>query len=89
MEGTFDWATRGFVDLRLTVLILAGSLIGVQVGALGTSYVKEYMIKVVAAVIMLLASVSRAVMIPAYLSDLRVIPMGDTTYDLVSNVSRV
>ncbi len=89
MEGTFDWATRGFVDLRLTVLILAGSLIGVQVGALGTSYVKEYMIKVVAAVIMLLASVSRAVMVPAYLSDLRVIPMGDTTYDLVSNVSRV
>ncbi len=89
MEGSFDWATRGFVDLRLTVLILAGSLIGVQVGALGTSYVKEYMIKVVAAVIMLLASVSRAVMIPAYLSDLGVIPMSDTTYDVVSNVSKV
>jgi hypothetical protein len=88
-EGTYEWAVRGFVDLRLTILILAGSLVGVQVGALGTSYVKEYMIKVVAAVIMLLASVSRAVMIPAYLSDLGVIPMGHTTYDVLSNLSRV
>jgi uncharacterized membrane protein YfcA len=88
-EGTYEWAVRGFVDLRLTILILAGSLVGVQVGALGTSYVKEYMIKVVAAVIMLLASVSRAVMIPAYLSDLGVIPMGHTTYDVLNNLSRV
>ncbi len=88
-EGTYEWAIRGFVDLRMTVLILAGSLVGVQVGALGTSYVKQYMIKLVSAVIMLLASVSRAVMIPAYLSDLNVISVGDTTYDLLSNVSRV
>jgi uncharacterized membrane protein YfcA len=88
-EGTYEWAVRGFVDLRLTVLILAGSLVGVQVGALGTSYVKQYMIKIVAAVIMLLASVSRAVMIPAYLSDLGVIPMGHTTHDLLSNVSKL
>jgi uncharacterized membrane protein YfcA len=88
-EGTYEWAIRGFVDLRLTVIILAGSLVGVQVGALGTSYVRQYMIKLVTAVIMLLASVSRAVMIPAYLSDLGVISVGSTTYDLLDNVSRV
>jgi uncharacterized membrane protein YfcA len=30
--GAFKWALGGFVDIRLTVLILAGSLFGVQVG---------------------------------------------------------
>ncbi len=88
-EGTYEWAIRGFVDLRMTILILVGSLLGVQVGALGTSYVKQYMIKLVAAVIMLLASVSRAIMIPAYLSDLDVIHVDGTTYDLLSNASSV
>lgn len=88
-EGTYEWAIRGFVDLRMTVLILAGSLVGVQVGALGTSYVRQYMIKLVTAVIMLLASVSRAVMIPAYLADLEVISVGGTTYDLLEYASRV
>ena len=41
LTGAFTWALGGYVDLRLTALILAGSLVGVQIGAIGTSYVKE------------------------------------------------
>ena len=34
------------------MIILAGSLFGIQLGAIGTTYVKPYMIKVVMGVIM-------------------------------------
>ena len=53
LGGTLIWAYYGMVDIRLVMLILAGSLFGVQLGAIGTTYVKEYMIKYVMATIML------------------------------------
>lgn len=37
----------GLVDIRLAMLILLGSLFGVQLGAIGTTFVKPFMIKVV------------------------------------------
>ena len=60
----------GLIDIRLTLLILSTSLIGVQLGALGTTYVKDYMIKVVRAATMLVVAVSRGAKIPGYLSDI-------------------
>jgi len=57
-----------------TLLILAGSLIGVQLGALGTTYVKDYMIKLVMASTMLIVAVSRGAKIPGYLADLNLAP---------------
>jgi len=57
----------------LTLLILAGSLIGVQLGALGTTYVKDYMIKLVMASTMLIVAVSRGAKIPGYLADLNLL----------------
>ncbi len=39
--GSVKWAIHGMVDIRLTLIILAGSLLGVQLGAIGTTYVKE------------------------------------------------
>lgn len=80
LSGTFKWALGGFVDIRLTVLILAGSLFGVQVGALGTTYVKGYMIKWLCGTVMILAGVSRAVVIPVYLTDLNIVAIGTGTY---------
>jgi len=68
--GSVQWAISGLVDIRLTLLILAGSLIGVQLGALGTTYVKDYMIKLVMAATMLIVAVSRGSKIPGYLADL-------------------
>ncbi|MDI3496768.1 sulfite exporter TauE/SafE family protein, partial [Archaeoglobus sp.] len=53
--GTFTWIyLLGAVDLRLTTLILATSLIGVQIGAVGTTYVRQYYIKMAMATVMLL-----------------------------------
>ena len=60
MGGSINWAMHGMVDIRLVLIILAGSLLGVQLGAIGTTYVKEYMIKIVMGIIMLIVAVSRA-----------------------------
>ena len=69
--GTWTWAyLLGAVDFRLTTLILAASLIGVQIGAVGTTYVRQYYIKLAMAVVMLIVTVSRACAIPGYLADL-------------------
>jgi hypothetical protein len=71
--GTIKYGWGGFVDIRLAMIILAGSLFGIQLGAIGTTYVKPYMVKVVMGVIMIVVLVSRAIVIPVYLSDLKLI----------------
>jgi uncharacterized membrane protein YfcA len=69
--GTFSWAWfLGAVDFRMTVLILAGSLIGVQIGAVGTTYIKQYMIKLAMAVVMLQVTLSRLLALPKILNNL-------------------
>lgn len=68
--GSIQWGLSGLIDIRMTLLILAGSLIGVQLGALGTTYVKDHMIKIVMAAVMLIVAVSRGAKIPGYLADL-------------------
>lgn len=87
LTGTFSWALHGFVDLRLAFLILFGSLFGVQLGAIGTSYVKDYMIKLVMATVMLIVMVSRLVMIPVYLEKLNVVSLSEAAGNLLSQVS--
>ena len=72
--GSIQWGLSGLIDIRLTLLILAGSLIGVQLGALGTTYVKDYTIKLVMASTMLIVAVSRGAKIPGYLADLNLRP---------------
>lgn len=87
LTGTITWALGGFVDIRMTLLILAGSLIGVQLGAVGTTYVKEYMIKFVMATIMIIVSVSRGVAIPTYLHQLGKIQLAESKIIILNNVS--
>ena len=67
--GSIQWGLSGLIDIRMTLLILATSLIGVQLGALGTTYVKDYMIKLVMASTMLIVAVSRGALVPGYLAD--------------------
>jgi uncharacterized protein len=71
--GTFIYGLEGVVDIRLSMLILLGSLFGIQLGAIGTTYVKDYQIKLVMAVIMLTVLFSRFFYLPGYLSQLGVI----------------
>ena len=87
LTGSFTWAMGGFVDIRMVLIILAGSLIGVQVGAVGTTYVKEYMIKFVMAFVMLVVAISRGFAIPTYLNELGSMQLTESTVHLLKNIS--
>jgi len=89
LGGTLIWAYYGMVDIRLVMLILAGSLFGVQLGAIGTTYVKEYMIKYVMATIMLIVAVSRFFAMPKYLNQLEVTSLSDTLVKALTQASFV
>lgn len=86
--GTIKFAWGGYVDIRLAMIILAGSLFGIHLGAIGTTYVKPYMIKVVMGVIMITVLFSRAFVIPVYLSQLHMIaPMAEDNMALLKTIS--
>ncbi len=73
LGGTLFYALEGFVDVRLSMLILLGSLFGVQLGAIGTTYVKDHTVKLVMSTIMLTVLLSRFFYVPGYLSNLELI----------------
>ncbi|MFA6498509.1 MAG: sulfite exporter TauE/SafE family protein [Desulfurivibrionaceae bacterium] len=86
--GSVQWGLSGLIDIRLALLLLATSLIGVQLGALGTTYVKDYIIKVVMATTMLIVAISRGVKIPGYLIDLDLMsPIDPGTIALLEGIS--
>lgn len=88
LGGTIKFALDGFVDIRLAMIILAGSLFGIQIGAIGTTYVRPFMVKVVMAVIMLMVMVSRLFVLPVYLSQLDLIaPIGLSAQEVLKSVS--
>ncbi len=87
LGGTLLWAYYGMVDIRLTLIILGGSLFGVQLGAIGTTYVKDYMIKYVMATIMLIVALSRGLAMPSYLTKLQVISVKADTLAILNKVS--
>lgn len=89
LGGSINWAFHGLIDIRLTLIILAGSLFGVQLGAIGTTYVKDHMIKVVMGIIMLMVAVSRALAIPQYLNELDLIQMDPAIISLMTQTSFV
>ncbi|MFP3867897.1 MAG: sulfite exporter TauE/SafE family protein [Desulfobacteraceae bacterium] len=89
LGGSIKWATIGMVDIRLTLIILAGSLFGVQLGAIGTTHVKDYMIKFVMGAIMLIVAVSRGLAIPKYLTDLEVLSLTPATNQLLMTASYI
>jgi len=85
--GSVNWAIHGMIDIRLTLLILAGSLLGVQLGAIGTTIVKEHLIKIVMGTIMLIVALSRGLAIPKYLKELELLQMNDATIALLTKLS--
>lgn len=68
--GALNYAMLGLVDLRLTMLLFLGSLVGIHLGAYGTKVVREVIIRTVTASIILLCVISRAVNTPVYLRQL-------------------
>ena len=85
--GTVNWAMHGQVDIRLVLIILGGSLLGVQLGAIGTTYVKEHMIKIVMATIMLIVAVSRGLAMPKYLVNLKLLEINESLLNILSKLS--
>src|SRR5512135_2234205 len=86
--GSLKYALHGLVDIRLAMIILGGSLFGIQLGAIGTTYVKPFMIKVVMGVIMVIVLFSRGLMVPVYLSQLGLIQtLGSGTVKILKNTS--
>ena len=85
--GSTQWAISGLVDIRMTLLILAGSLFGVQIGALGTTYVKDYVVKIAMGSVMLIVAVSRGAKIPVYLSDLGFMSFSPETAVVLNAIS--
>lgn len=88
LGGTMKYAWSGVVDIRLAMVILAGSLFGVQLGAISTTYVKPYMIKLVMGLIMIIVLFSRTLMLPQYVSELGLIgPLSVVTSSILRNAS--
>jgi len=86
--GSFKYAMHGLVDIRLAMIILGGSLFGIQLGAMGTTYVKPFVIKLVMGVIMVIVLFSRGLMVPVYLAQLGLIEtLGETTVKALKTTS--
>jgi hypothetical protein len=80
LGGTIFYALEGVVDIRLAMIILAGSLFGIQIGAVGTTYVKDHAVKFVMGLIMVIVLFSRFFYVPGYLSSMgRIEPLAPTT----------
>jgi len=87
--GALNYAWAGMVDLRLTLLLYLGSLLGVHIGAYGTKVVKEVMIRLVTSLIIILCVLSRGIAIPVYLRQLGWIQMGeggDAFFNMASKI---
>lgn len=86
--GAINYAYQGFVDIRLTMLLFLGSLIGIFIGAYGVKVVKEVMIRVVTAVLIILCVLSRSIAIPLYLSKLGWISVNPDYHPLLNTASK-
>ena len=85
--GAVNYAYQGFVDIRLTMLLYLGSLLGIYVGAYGVKVVKEVLIRIVTGTVILLCVISRAIAVPMYLRQLGWVEMNpdwDKYFNLAS-----
>lgn len=87
LGGTLRFALEGQVDIRLAMIILCGSLFGVQLGAIGTTFVAPYLIKLVMAAVMLIVALSRLLVIPVYLAELAVLEVPRSAQAVLSRAS--
>ncbi len=87
--GALNYAYQGMVDLRLTLLLYLGSLVGIYIGAYGTKVVKEVVIRLTTAVIILLCVASRGIAIPGYLNSLGWTSLGDNVIKYLNSASKI
>ena len=68
--GALNYAFEGYVDIRLTLLLFLGSLVGVYIGVYGVKVVSERYIRLSTGFIILFCVVCRAIAVPVYLRQL-------------------
>ncbi|KOR30988.1 permease [Achromatium sp. WMS2] len=73
IAGSLLYSLDGLIDIRLSLLLMAGSFIGIQIGSTSATYAQDYVIKLTMATIMLLVLASRLFYIPGYLYELEII----------------
>jgi len=86
--GALSYAYQGFVDIRLTILMYLGSLVGIYLGVYGVKVVNERYIRLVTSVIILLCVVSRAIAIPMYLRQLGILDIDPKLDVYFNNISK-
>ncbi|NOZ02369.1 MAG: sulfite exporter TauE/SafE family protein [Deltaproteobacteria bacterium] len=86
--GALNYAFEGMVDLRLTLLLYAGSLCGIYIGVYGTKVVKEVVIRMVTSLIIILCVISRLVAVPIYLQQLGLLGMDASYNDTLNLISK-
>ena len=86
--GAINYAYQGFVDIRLTLLLYLGSLIGVYVGAYGTKVVREVVIRLVTGTVIILCVVSRAIALPVYLRQLGFVDLDERLDPVFNQLSK-
>ncbi len=84
--GALSYAYQGFVDIRLTMLLYLGSLLGIYLGVFGVKVVHEKIIRLVTSLIILLCVLSRVIAIPVYLRQLNLLNM-DPSLDVYFNMT--
>jgi len=82
--GALNYAWEGFVDLRLTMLLYLGSLMGIFIGVYGVKVVNEVYIRLVTGLVIILCAISRGIAIPMYLRQLGILDM-NPAYDVYFN----
>lgn len=88
--GSFQYALKGFVDVRLVLLLYLGSMLGLSIGVIATKMVSESEIKRVMAVVIGMSALSRAIAIPKNLEDLHYINLSSavvSVFDIGSTIS--
>jgi len=84
--GALSYAFQGFVDIRLTMLLYLGSLLGIYLGVYGVKVVNEKYIRLVTSVIILLCVLSRGIAMPMYLRQLGYLAI-DPSWDKYFNLT--
>jgi uncharacterized membrane protein YfcA len=86
--GALNYAFEGMVDIRLVMLLFAGSLMGIHIGVYGTKVVREVVIRLATALIILLCVMSRLVAMPIYLRQLGLLGLPQNSDLFLNGVSK-
>jgi uncharacterized membrane protein YfcA len=88
-SSIFNYAIYGYIFYSIAITMLLGSLIGVQIGAMVTTFVKGTTIKLFYALTILAGFVNRLAALPPRLSDANIIAISKETSNILTVIGTV